>query len=165
MKGFRAVTFTAAAMLLVAGAGCGSSSKKAAASSDNGVAASASSSANTVAVTVSDTKGTDGPMTLTATPASTSSGDVTFTVKNTGTVEHEVVVLKTDTAADQLKVGGDEPDKVDESASVGETGDPGLKPGESRSFTVKNMAAGNYVLVCNIAKHYALGMRSAFKVS
>jgi len=118
-----------------------------------------------VSVTVSDTKGTDAPMTLVASPTSGASGDVTFTVKNTGTIDHEVVVLKTDTAFDQLKVGESEADKVDESTSVGETGDPALKPGETRSFTVTGLAAGNYVLVCNIAKHYGLGMRSAFKVS
>ena len=163
MKGFRVVTIASVVALMLTVAGCGSSSKKS--SSSGGVSANDASGANTVNVTVSDTKGTDAPMTLTATPTSASSGDVTFTVKNTGTVEHEVVVLKTDTAADQLKVGGDEPDKVDESDSVGETGDPGLKPGETRSFTVKKIEAGNYVLVCNIAKHYGLGMRSAFKVS
>jgi len=104
-------------------------------------------------------------MTLVASPASGTSGDITFTVKNTGTIDHEVVVLKTDTAFDQLKVGESEPDKVDEATSVGEVGDPELKPGESRSLTVTGMAAGNYVLVCNIAKHYGLGMRAAFKVS
>ena len=90
---------------------------------------------------------------------------MTFTVKNTGTIEHEVVVLKTDTAFDQLVVGDSEPDKIDESSSVGETGDPGLQPGETRSFTVTGLTPGKYVLVCNIAKHYALGMRAAFTVS
>jgi uncharacterized cupredoxin-like copper-binding protein len=56
-------------------------------------------------------------------------------------------------------------DKVDESTSVGETGDPNLKPGETRTFTIKDMTAGNYVLVCNVAKHYQMGMRAAFKVN
>ena len=28
-----------------------------------------------------------------------------------------------------------------------------------------DLAAGNYVLVCNIAKHYSQGMRSAFTVT
>ena len=37
-----------------------------------------------------------------------------------------------------------------------------MKPGQSRTFTVDNMAAGTYALVCNIAKHYGLGMRAPF---
>ena len=129
-----------------------------------GVAAcgSSSSSSNT---TAGDSTGLDGPMTLTATPDSAPAGDVTFTVKNTGTIDHEMVVLKTDTPFDQLPVGASEPDKVDETANVGETGDPAVKPGETRTFTITGMAAGKYVLVCNIAKHYAMGMRAPFTVT
>ena len=125
---------------------------------------SSSGTAAAVNVVVSDAKGTDAPMTLTSDKTSASAGDVTFSVKNTGTIDHEVVVLKTDTAFDKLTVGGEEPDKVDESTSVGETGDPALKAGESRTFTLTGLTPGNYVLVCNIAKHYGLGMRAAFTV-
>jgi uncharacterized cupredoxin-like copper-binding protein len=167
MAWYRAGLLTAGlALTVLAMAGCGSSSSTSSTSAGGGgVTVPASSSGTTVNVAVADTKGTDGPMTLTATPGSVSAGDVTFTVKNTGTIDHEVVVLKTDTAFDQLAVGKSEPDRVDESASVGETGDPALKPGETRSFTVKAMTAGKYVLVCNIAKHYAMGMRAPFTVT
>ena len=65
----------------------------------------ASSSGTTVNMVVGDTQGVNGPMTLTADPSSVPAGDVTFTVKNTGTIDHEVVVLKTDTAFDKLEVG------------------------------------------------------------
>ena len=109
-----------------------------------------------------DTKGTDGPMTMTTSATSAPAGKVTFVVKNTGTVDHEVVVLKTDTPYDQLQVGSD--DKVSEDTNVGETGEPDLKPGDSRSFTL-DLQAGKYVLVCNIAKHYAMGMRAPFTVT
>ncbi len=54
-----------------------------------------------------------------------------------------MVVLKTDTAFDKLVVGASEPDKIDEADSIGETGDPALQPGESRTFTVKGVTAGN----------------------
>jgi len=127
-----------------------------------------------VNVTVGDTTGLNGPMTLVPTPAAVAAGNVTFVVKNTGTIDHEMIVLKTDTAFDKLPVvdGGDPPapvttgaDKVDEGTKVGETGDPNLKAGETRTFTIKNMVAGKYVLVCNIAKHYGMGMRAAFNVT
>jgi uncharacterized cupredoxin-like copper-binding protein len=168
MARFRAGSVAAVlALTVMAVGGCGGSSSSTSTTSagGGGVAVPASLSGATVNVVVGDTKGLDGPMTLTATPDSLLAGDVTFTVKNTGTIDHEVVVLKTDTAFDQLAVGKSEPDKVDESASVGETGDPALKPGETRSFTVKAMTAGKYVLVCNIAKHYAMGMRAPFTVT
>jgi mono/diheme cytochrome c family protein/uncharacterized cupredoxin-like copper-binding protein len=126
-----------------------------------------------VQVVISDSSGSNGPMTLTASPASAPAGNVTFVVKNTGTIEHEMVVLKTNMPFDQLPVvdAGDPPapvktggNKVDEGANVGETGDPNLKPGDTRTFTIKHMAAGRYVLVCNLANHYRMGMRAAFTV-
>jgi uncharacterized cupredoxin-like copper-binding protein len=153
------------ALTLFAMAGCGSSSSTSNTTTGGGGVTAPSSSGPTVDVVVNDTKGLDGPMTLTATPDSVSAGDVTFTVKNTGTIDHEMVVLKTDTAYDQLPVGESEADKVDEANNVGETGEPDVKPGETRTFTIKAMAAGKYVLVCNIAKHYAMGMRAAFTVT
>ena len=134
----------------------------------------APTSGTVVQAVISDTSGLNGPMSITVSPSSVRAGDVTFVVKNTGTIDHEMIVLKTDTPYDKLPVvdGGDPPapvatgaDKVDEGTSVGETGDPNVKPGETRTFTVTNMVAGKYVLVCNIAKHYGMGMRVGFTVN
>ena len=126
-------------------------------------------SGETVKVTVSDTQGLNAKMTLVAAPATAKAGNVTFTVTNKGTIDHEVVVLKlsgTETFSGlPITTVDGESDRVNEDANVGETGDPALKPGETRSFTVKNMAAGRYALVCNISKHYGLGMRAPFVVT
>jgi uncharacterized cupredoxin-like copper-binding protein len=156
--------------------GCGKSNNDSGSSTttSGGLTVTTVASGTKVDVTLGDTNGLNGMMTMTVAPQSVPAGNVTFTVKNNGTIDHEMVVLKTDTPFDQLPVtfGGDPPakvssggDKVDESTSVGETGDPNVKPGETRTFTVKDMAAGNYVLVCNIAKHYGMGMRAPFKVN
>jgi uncharacterized cupredoxin-like copper-binding protein len=168
----RLLIFGSAVALTLALAACGSSSKSssstATTAASGGVTVPATTAgATTVNVVVGDTKGLAGPMTLVVSPASVKAGDVTFTVKNTGTINHEVVVLKTNTAYNELPITGfeGEPNRVSEASKVDETGDPPLKPGETRSFTVKNMAAGNYALVCNIAKHYGLGMRAPFKVT
>ncbi len=124
-------------------------------------------------VTLGDTRGAAGPMSLTVSPATAPAGDVTFVVKNTGTIEHEAVVLKTNVAADKLPItyGGDPPvpvktgaDKVSEDANIGETGDPNLKPGDTRTFTIKHMTAGNYVIVCNLAGHYGKGMHAPLTI-
>lgn len=141
-------------------AGCGSSKSGSSNGTTTSVASAASAASGaTVNIDLSDKQGTNGPMTMTLSAPSAKSGKVTFVVKNSGTVDHEMVALKTDTAVDKLEV--DSEGKVSEDASVGETGDPELKPGESRTVTL-DMAAGSYVLVCNVAKHYGLGMRAAF---
>jgi uncharacterized cupredoxin-like copper-binding protein len=133
----------------------------------------ASTGPTTVNVTVSDTNGAGGPMTLTVSPATAPAGDVTFVVENTGTILHEAIVLKTDVPYDKLPInnGGDPPapvatgaDKVGEEHNIGETGNPNLKPGDSRTFTIKNMTAGNYAIVCNLAGHYGKGMRAPFTI-
>jgi uncharacterized cupredoxin-like copper-binding protein len=142
---------------------------------DGGVAVATptATAGNHVDVVISDTAGLAGPMTIVTFQSSVKAGNVTFTVKNLGTIEHEMVVLKTSIPFDKLPVvdAGDPPapvksgaDKVDEAANIGETGDPNLKPGDTRVFVIKNMVPGKYVLVCNIAKHYGLGMRAPFTV-
>jgi uncharacterized cupredoxin-like copper-binding protein len=147
-------------------------------SNDGGVpintAASADKAGAPIDVALTDTKGLDGPMAVTTFATSAPAGDVTFVVKNLGTIEHEMVVLKTDTPFDKIPVAdsGDPPvavtsgaDKIDEAANVAETGDPNLQPGDTRTFVAAGLTPGQYVLVCNIAKHYGLGMRIAFTVT
>jgi uncharacterized cupredoxin-like copper-binding protein len=159
-------------------AGCSSSSKSSSkattTTASHGTTAPATSSGTTVNVTLGDSKGLGGPMTLTPDVNGVPAGDVTFVVTNNGTIDHEMVVLQTSTPFDKLPVtdAGDPPapvasggDKVSEDHNIGETGDPNLKPGGTRTFTIKNMKPGAYALVCNIAKHYGLGMRAAFTVT
>jgi len=147
-------------------------------SNDGGVSittvASASSVAAPIDVALTDTKGLDGPMAITAFAATAPAGDVTFVVKNLGTIEHEMLVLKTDTPFDKIPIAdsGDPPvpvtsgaDKIDEADNIAETGNPNLQPGDTRTFVAAGLTPGHYVLVCNLAKHYGLGMRAAFTVT
>ncbi|MGZ4691301.1 MAG: hypothetical protein ACXVKA_02410 [Acidimicrobiia bacterium] len=161
-------------MSVLAGCGSSSSSSSKSTTTTSTAPAETSGSGTTIHVTLGDTSGLSGPETLVATPATAPAGDVTFVVKNSGTIDHEMLVLKTPPPFDQIPVtdAGDPPapvttgaNKIDEANSIGETGDPNLKPGTTRTFTVKNMTAGTYALVCNIADHYAKGMRAAFTVT
>ena len=147
---------------LVGLAGCGSSTKastSATSSADGGVTVAADAGGGTpVAITASDQSDTAQSFALT--PASVKAGKVTFTFKNTGTRQHEMIVLKTDEAVDALKVGAD--NKVSEAASVGEISE--TDAGKTVTKTL-DLAAAKYVIVCNIEKHYAQGMRIAFTVT
>ena len=137
-----------------------------------GTSSSTTPKATTVNVTLGDTAG-GAPMTLAVSPATAPAGDVTFVVKNNGTIVHEAVVLKTNLPYNKIPINnaGDPPapvttgaNKVSEDTNIGETGDPNLEPGSTRTFTIKNMTAGNYVIVCNLADHYGKGMRAAFTI-
>lgn len=104
------------------------------------------------------------------TPASTSvqAGSVTFDVSNAGPNEvHEMVVVKTDLAADAVPTKAD--GSIDEEGAgvtaIGEVEDVAV--GSSKSVTV-DLAPGKYLLLCNIVNgaevHYQLGMHAAFEV-
>jgi len=149
---------SAAAVLLVVAfvTGCGSSSKTT--STTAGVTVPDAGGGVPVTVTAGDKSDTE--QFLTVDPTSVKAGKVTFTFKNTGTRQHEMIVLKTDEAFDKLTVGAD--NKVSEDKSVGEISETDAGKTVTKTF---DLAAGAYVLVCNIEKHYAQGMRSAFTVS
>ncbi|MDP9320284.1 MAG: cupredoxin domain-containing protein [Chloroflexota bacterium] len=89
-------------------------------------------------------------------------GPITFVVKNSGTVVHELVVLQTDVAEDKLVPDAAQAGKVVETGNLAETGD--VNAGESKSFTV-TLPAGRYVLMCNQVGHYAGGMHLTFTVN
>ena len=98
---------------------------------------------------------------VTLSPVTAAAGRVIFNASNSGTVSHKLVVLKTDRPIDRLVVTDG---KVDEAASgtlIGEV--PLLAPNEKPSRTF-NLAAGKYVLFCNVIRHYEQGMSAALTV-
>ena len=107
-----------------------------------------------VSVTLTDTGVTLGQ-------SSINSGPVTFKVKNAGSIEHELVVVRTDIAQDKLQPDADEPGKMSEEGAQGESGD--LAAGLTKDFTL-NLSPGKYVLMCNQPGHYMVGMHIAFVV-
>ena len=85
-------------------------------------------------------------------------GEVTFNLKNLGTIPHEFIVIKSDVSAKDLVAMVDptthrlDEEKLD---AIGEQ--PEYAPGESKVLVLK-LAPGHYVLMCNIEGHYANGM-------
>jgi uncharacterized cupredoxin-like copper-binding protein len=111
-----------------------------------------------IAVEAGDT--TDTEQFLKVAPVTAPAGKVTFTFVNNGKKKHEMVILKTDEAFDALAIGAD--NRVSEDTTVGEIGETEAGKTVVQTF---DLEAGNYVLVCNIEKHYGQGMRSAFTVT
>jgi len=165
MRGNQRILTVLAVLAVLALAGCsgskGKTSSSGGQSAGGGVTVTTvAASAGPAAVNVVGGEKPDGKYYLTATPGSVQAGPTTITFKNAGTKVHEVIVLKTDTPAGKLKVGADH--KVSEAASVGE--DSETDPGKTKTTTIA-LKPGNYLLVCNIARHYEKGMYTAFTVS
>ena len=159
----RALTALIAVLTVLALAGCSSSKNKTTSSggqSGGGVTVTTAASGGPTVVNVVGGEKPDGKYYLTVTPGSVKAGKTTITFKNAGTKVHEVVVLKTDTPAGKLKVGANH--EVSEDASVGE--DSETDPAKTKTTTI-DLQPGNYVLVCNIERHYEKGMYAALTVS
>jgi uncharacterized cupredoxin-like copper-binding protein len=143
-------------------AACGDDDDSDTAAGDDSGGVTVTTAAGGTAVAVELGENSDTEYFMTAVPDSVPAGPVTFTVENTGTREHEMVVMKTDTAPDQLKPRATDADKVEEEGMVDEV--ESFKEGLTETITL-DLAAGNYVLVCNVAKHYERGMYTAFTVT
>jgi uncharacterized cupredoxin-like copper-binding protein len=99
--------------------------------------------------------------TVVSTPATASAGSVTFAVANKGTMIHEFVVAKTDLKADALPVVDH---KIDESTLTPVDEIEDIEAGAAPTLAV-DLAAGHYVLLCNIDTHYEQGMHADFDVN
>ena len=92
--------------------------------------------------------------------AAVKAGTVKFGIKNEGGMEHSFELIKTDLPFDKLPTTGDAKAKEDglvkqvKSLPVGKV-----------SVVSADLAAGSYVVICNVAGHYQLGMRAALTVN
>ena len=91
--------------------------------------------------------------------ATAAAGSVEISAPNVGQTEHELVLFKSDADPGSLPVAGGE---VDEAAfekqgavNVGEIEE--VLPGETKSGSFE-LAAGKYVMICNLPGHYLQGM-------
>lgn len=98
-----------------------------------------------------------GPMGISVSARTVKAGEVTFAVTNSSMeMVHEMVVSPIKDEKAELPYDS-VAQKVDEDAagSLGEVAD--LDPGKRGALTI-DLKPGTYILYCNIAGHYALGM-------
>jgi uncharacterized cupredoxin-like copper-binding protein len=87
-------------------------------------------------------------------------GVVKIGIRNVGTMVHDFDLIKTDLPFDKLP--------IDNAAAKAKTDGlvrqmQNIAPNRVTTLEV-NLAAGSYVIICNVAGHYQLGMRAALKV-
>ena len=87
-------------------------------------------------------------------------GTLMFVVRNTGAIDHNFRLIKTDLAADALPTdeGLADESQLEVISSIEDFG-----PGESRDVSA-DLEPGSYVLICNFVGHYQSGMTVAFTV-
>lgn len=97
--------------------------------------------------------------------ASAKAGKTTIEAPNEGSLEHELVVFKTDLKPTELPTesnGGVDEEKLDEIAEEqGEVADVAAGATKSGNF---NLTPGKYVIFCNLPGHYAQGMYGTLTV-
>jgi caa(3)-type oxidase subunit IV len=104
---------------------------------------------------------TEHEFAITLAAAEAPAGQVKFEISNSGAVAHNIYVIKTDLAPDKLPVAGGTVDTSQVEVVAPTSAD--VAPGSTATVTA-NLAAGNYVLVCQVPGHYQLGMHAAFTV-
>ncbi|MBI2237136.1 MAG: hypothetical protein HYU54_01225 [Actinobacteria bacterium] len=88
-------------------------------------------------------------------------GSVTFTVQNTGTVEHEMEVFRTDLDASNIPVRDGR--IVEDVPGLEEIGEVEADPGYADVVTL-DLSPGRYLLICNVPGHFQNGMWTEIEV-
>jgi len=87
-------------------------------------------------------------------------GSLKIGVRNAGGMEHSFELIKTDLPFDKLPVDSGAA-KAKEDGLIKQVKTLGVG---KVSVVIADLAAGNYVIICNVAGHYQLGMRAALTV-
>jgi uncharacterized cupredoxin-like copper-binding protein len=151
---FRALLVTAALPLLAVA--CGGGGQNAATPTPAPATSAPATNESGVAATEKD-------FSIALDTTSVKTGKVDFIVTNDGPSVHEFVVFKTDLAPDKLPLKSG---AVDESGAgvthIDEIED--INPNSTQKLEV-DLAAGKYVLICNLPGHYQSGMHVGLTVS
>jgi uncharacterized cupredoxin-like copper-binding protein len=105
-----------------------------------------------------------GMMSIRVDKPTVKAGPVTFDVTNwSRSIVHEVLVISVDNQAAPLPYDYAQARVPEEQVKVlGEA--EGLQPNASKTFEIA-LTPGSYLLICNVAGHYAAGMVAPFSVA
>lgn len=155
------VALAAAAALSACGstpASGGASNASSSSASLSAPAASAPAAAETNLITLTDYK-VDVPITM-------KPGTVKFTIGNSGAIEHELLVFKTDLDPSKLPYDVSLAKFDEKGAGVVSVSDgDNLAAGASQTRTVDLTTPGTYIFVCNLPSHYKQGMYTVVTVT
>jgi uncharacterized cupredoxin-like copper-binding protein len=91
-------------------------------------------------------------------------GTVSFRIRNQGPTTHEFIVVRTDRAPDKLPLQRDGLTVNEEGPGVELIDEAEALDIDDRQTLVLDLAAGHYVMYCNLEGHYLGGMHAALTV-
>ena len=91
-------------------------------------------------------------------------GTVSFRILNEGPTTHEVIVVRTDRAPDKLPLQRDGLTVNEEAPGIDLLDEAEGLDIDDRQTLVLDLAAGHYVMYCNLEGHYLGGMHAALTV-
>jgi len=92
------------------------------------------------------------------------SGNVSFRILNQGPTTHQLIVVRTDRAPDKLPLQRDGLTVNEDAPGIDLLDEVGGLDIDDRQTLVLHLAAGHYVLYCNLEGHYLGGMHAALTV-
>jgi len=97
-------------------------------------------------------------------PAVVPAGTVSFRILNQGPTTHEYIVVRTDRASDKLPLQRDGLTVNEDAPGIDLLDEAEGLDIDDRQTLVLDLAAGNYVMYCNLEGHYLGGMHAALTV-
>ena len=91
-------------------------------------------------------------------------GTVSFRIRNQGPTSHEYIVVRTDRAPDKLPLQRDGLTVNEEAPGVELLDEAEALDIDDRQTLALDLAAGHYVMYCNLEGHYLGGMHAALTV-
>jgi uncharacterized cupredoxin-like copper-binding protein len=91
-------------------------------------------------------------------------GTVSFRILNQGPTTHQLIVVRTDRAPDKLPLQRDGLTVNEEAPGIDFVDEVGGLDIDDRQTLVLDLAAGNYVMYCNLEGHYLGGMHATLTV-
>jgi uncharacterized cupredoxin-like copper-binding protein len=91
-------------------------------------------------------------------------GTVSFRILNQGPTTHELIVVRTDRASDKLPLQRDGLTVNEDAPGIDLLDEAEGLDIDDRRTLVLDLAAGNYVMYCNLEGHYLGGMHEALTV-
>ena len=91
-------------------------------------------------------------------------GTVSFRIRNQGPTSHEFIVVRTDRAPDKLPLQSDGLTVNEEARGIDLIDEAEGLDIDDRQTLVLDLAAGQYVMYCNLEGHYLGGMYAALTV-
>jgi uncharacterized cupredoxin-like copper-binding protein len=91
-------------------------------------------------------------------------GTVSLRIRNQGPTSHEFILVRTDLAPDKLTLQDDGLTVDEEADGIDLLDEAGGLDIDDRQTLVLDLAAGNYVMYCNLEGHYLGGMHAELTV-